>query len=82
MCAYACVLMSCSSTLDAECMRSVAKQTGNDSTQEYRIQYRETVQVIYLPNTITQYTKVRVSLCAKVHACNKERRSSSQRGAH
>ena len=43
--------LSCSSTLDAECMRSDSKQTvGNDSTQEWRMQYRETVQVIYLHN--------------------------------
>ena len=68
-------------TLDVECMRSDSKQTvGNDSTQEWRMQYRETVQVIYLHSTKTQYTKVRVSLYAEVHACNKVRCSFSQRG--
>ena len=49
--------LSCS-TLDAECMRSDSKQTvGNDSTQEWRMQYRETVQVIYLHNITDMFCR-------------------------
>ena len=51
--------VSCSSTLDVECMRLDSKQTvGNDSTQEWRIMHRKIVHTLYLHLTIRQYTKV------------------------